>query len=125
VTTLRIASALSVVAGALGSIGLLLRAGQRTPRLLLLLFTIWVLSPFVGLLWANAISQRWAVGTRATLYGVGPVVALGSVAVYGGFLAVKPPGSANGFLWVAVPPVTWAFMTIAGAMAAIAARRSR
>jgi len=40
---LRAAALIAVVAGAGGSVGLMLRAGQRTPRLLLVLFVIWVL----------------------------------------------------------------------------------
>ena len=47
---LRAVALIEVVAGAVGSVGLTLRAGQRSPRLLLVLFTIWVLSPFVALL---------------------------------------------------------------------------
>ena len=53
---------LAVVAGAVGSVGLMLRAGRSTPRLLLVLFVIWVLSPFVALAWANMVSSvgRWS-----------------------------------------------------------------
>ena len=52
---LRVVALIAVVAGSLGSLGLMLRAGQRSPRLLLVLFTIWVLSPFVALVWANMV----------------------------------------------------------------------
>jgi phosphate/sulfate permease len=55
------------VVGAAVSAVLMLRAGQRTPRFLLGLFFIWVLSPFVALAWANMISKRWSLVTRATL----------------------------------------------------------
>ena len=65
---LRAASLVVGAVGAIGSVGLTLRAGQRTPRLLLVFFIIWVLSPFVALLWANLVSKRWSVVTRATLY---------------------------------------------------------
>ena len=46
---------IAVVAGAVGSLGLMLRADQRTPRFLLVLFFFWVLSPFVALAWANVV----------------------------------------------------------------------
>jgi len=101
---LRAAARIAVVAGAVGSIGLMLRAGQRTPRFLLVLFTIWVLSPFVALAWANVVSKRWSVLTRATLYSVTLVITLGSLAIYGDVVVVAPPGSANTFVFVVVPP---------------------
>ena len=116
-------SLVAVVAGAAGSFGLMLRAGQRTPRLLLVLFTIWVLSPFAALLWANIVSKRWSVLTRATLYCVTLVVTLCSLATYSELVVVRPRGSANAFLFVAVPPASWVFMTIIVAMAALISRR--
>jgi hypothetical protein len=100
----------------------MLRAGQRTPRLLLALFTVWVLSPFAALLWANIVSKGWSVLTRATLYCVTFVITLGSLATYGELVVIRPRGSANAFLFVAVPPVSWGFMTIVVTMAALVSR---
>ena len=85
----RAVALIGVAAGAVGSIGLMLRADQRTPRFLLVLFFIWVLSPFVALAWANVVSKRWPVLTRAALYGVTLVITLGSLAFYGKL--VLPP----------------------------------
>jgi hypothetical protein len=47
---LRALSLVAVVAGAAGSVVFMLRAGQRTPRLLLVLFTVYSLRsrPFYG-----------------------------------------------------------------------------
>jgi len=120
---LRAVALIAVIAGAAGSVGLMLRAGQRTPRFLLVLFTIWVLSPFVALLWANLVSKRWSVVTRATLYCVTLVVTLGSLATYGELVDLRPPGSANAFLYVVVPPASWVFMTIVVSMAALISGR--
>src|SRR6266446_8409199 len=62
---------IAVLAGAGGSVGLMLWVGHRNPsRVLLGLFVIWVLSPFIALLLVNMVSKRWSVITRATLYGV-------------------------------------------------------
>ncbi len=116
-------SLIAVVAGAMGSLGLMLRAGQRTPPLLLVLFTIWVLSPFAALAWANVVSKRWSVVTRATLYCVTLVVTLGSLASYSELVVVRPAGSANAFLFVAVPPASWVSMTIVVGMAALISGR--
>jgi hypothetical protein len=120
---LRVVSLLAVVAGAAGSVGLMLRAGQRTPRFLLVLFTVWVLSPFVALLWANLISKRWSAVTRAALYCVTLIITLGSVAAYGGLIDIRPPGSGNAFVFVAVPPASWVFMTIVVPVAALISGR--
>ncbi|MEO7143853.1 MAG: hypothetical protein ABI165_10170, partial [Bryobacteraceae bacterium] len=81
---LRAAALIAVLTGAVGSFVLMLRAGRRQDsRILLILFAIWVLAPFVALVWANVVSKRWAALARATLYGVMLVVTLGSLAIYG------------------------------------------
>ncbi len=55
--TLRAGSFIPVVVGALGSVGLTLYAGRHNDsRLLVALFAIWVLSPFIAVLIA---SRRW------------------------------------------------------------------
>ena len=123
---LRAVALIAVVVGAVGSVGLMLRAGQRSPRVLLVLFTIWVLSPFVALAWANVVSKRWSVLTRATLYGVTLVLTLGSLAIYGDVVVVAPPGSPNAFVFVVVPPGSWVLMTVVVPIAAwVSGRRSR
>jgi hypothetical protein len=112
----------AVVAGAAGSVGLMLRASRRTPRLLLVLFVIWVLSPFVALAWVAVASKRWSVPTRATLYCVALVLTLGSLAIYGGLVS-PPAGSARAFVFVAVPPISWLLLAVAVPVAAFLSRR--
>ncbi len=119
---LRAVALIAVVAGAVGSVGLMLRAGRSTPRLLLVLFVVWVLSPFVALAWANMVSKRWSVLTRATLYCVTLVITLGSLAIYGE-LVLPPAGSPRAFVFVAVPPGSWLLMTIVVAIPALISRR--
>lgn len=118
----RAVALLAVVAGAVGSLGLMFRADQRTPRFLLVLFVFWVLSPFVALAWANVVSKLWPVLTRAALYGVTIVVTLGSLAFYGK-LILPPAGSPRAFVFVAVPPASWLLMTIVVSTAALISRR--
>ena len=110
--TLRAVVFIALVVGAIGSLVFMFRAGQNTPRLLLILFIFWVLAPFAALLWATMISKRWSVLTRGTLYCVTLIVALGSLAIYGELIDVKPVGSANAFLFVAVPPASVIFTGI-------------
>lgn len=109
---LRAVALIVVAAGAVGSVALTIGAGSNTPRLLLVAFVIWVLSPFVALAWANVRSQRWSGLTRATLYGVTLVLTLASLAIYGG-LVKRPTGSANAFMFVVVPPLSLALLAIA------------
>ena len=67
----------AAIAGAAASLVLLLRAGERTPPLLLVLFVGWVLSPFAGLALASVLSKRWSAPTRTALHWVMIAVALG------------------------------------------------
>jgi hypothetical protein len=113
---------IAVLVGAMGSVALTLRAGQRTPRLLLLVFVVWVLCPFAALAWASAVSPRWAVLTRATLFCVTLLVTIGSLAIYGG-LVQRPAGTANAFLFVVVPPVSLLLAAIAVALVALLSRK--
>jgi uncharacterized membrane protein YhaH (DUF805 family) len=118
---LRAVGLIAVLAGSAGSVGLMLRAGRRTPRLLLILFVIWVLSPFVALAWANMMSKRWSDLTRAGLFCVTLVVTLGSLAIYGDL--VKPPaGSPAAFVFVAVPPASWLLLAIVLPIATLISR---
>jgi hypothetical protein len=105
----RTAALFLVAAGAVGSVGFMLRAGRRTPRFLLVLFLFWVMSPFVALAWTNMVSKRWSVPARVTLYCVTLVVTLGSLAVYGGYV-LPPAGSPGAFVFVVIPPVSWALL---------------
>ncbi|HLJ17702.1 MAG TPA: hypothetical protein VKV15_24610 [Bryobacteraceae bacterium] len=123
---LRAVAMILAVAGATGSVGLMLRAGHRNgSRLLLTLFAIWVLSPFVALLLANLISKQWSVFTRATLYSLMLVLTLGSLAIYAD-VAFGPPRAKTAFAFVVVPPASWLLIAIVVPIAAfLSGRRSR
>jgi len=121
---LRTVALIALVVGATGSLVFMFRQGQSTPRFLLVLFTLWVLSPFAGLLWANIVSKRWSIPTQGTLYCVMLIVALGSLAIYSKLIDVKPAGSGNAFLYVAVPPVSLLFIAIVVPITAFISSRS-
>jgi hypothetical protein len=118
---LRGVALIAVVVGAAGSVSLMLRAGHP-PLLLLVLFTGWVLSPFVALALADIASKRWSALTRATLYGVMLILTLGSLAFYGDIVSM-PPGSKPAFVFLVVPLGSWLLLTIAVPIAALASRR--
>jgi hypothetical protein len=100
-------------------VGLMLHAGRRkhSPRLLLALFAIWVLSPFVALIFANIASKGWSVITRATLYSVMLVLTLGSLAIYGD-VALAPLTAKTVPVFVIVPPASWLLIAIVVPIAA-------
>jgi hypothetical protein len=119
---LRAAALIAVLAGAAGSVALMFRVGHRAPGLLLVLFTGWVLSPFMALAWANEISKPWSVLTRATLYVVMLVITLGSLAIYGA-LAFGPLRAKTGFVFLVVPAASWLLTAIVVPIAALISRK--
>ena len=123
---LRTTALIAVLAGAVGSVGLLLRATNRNPsQLLVVLLAIWVVSPFVALLWASIVSKGWSVLTRVTLYAVMLIVPLSSVAFYVAD-AIWPRTSPAPFVFIPVPPASWLFSVLVVLAAAfISGRRSR
>ena len=123
---LRATSLPAVLVGAVGSLGLTLYAGRHNKsRILPVLFAFWVLAPFVALVWANVVSSRWQVLTRAALHGVMLIVAIGSLAIYG-YVALGPPRAKAAFVFVVVPPASWLLIAVVVPIAALlSARLSR
>ena len=118
---LRAVGLIAVAAGAVGSIGFMLRAGNP-PLFLRVLFAVWVLSPFVALLFAHVVSKRWPVLTRATLYSLMVIVTVGSLAFYGN-VVFGPPRPKPASVFLLVPLGSWLLMTIAVSIAAFISRR--
>jgi len=120
---LRAAALAFALAGAAGAVGLTLYAGRHNNSLILrLIFVVWALAPFVAAAWANVVSIRWPVLTRATLHVVTLVLALGSVAIYGavsfGLLKAK-----IGTIFLLVPVASWLLMAILVPLAAFLSGR--
>lgn len=86
------------------------------------LMSIWVLSPFVLLLLARAVSTRWPVSARLTLFAVTLVLALASPAIYVTD-ALKRAGSPRATLFVAVPPVSWLIIAVSLGLSMLVSRR--
>jgi len=103
--------------------GLMLRVGHRNPsRILLTLFGIWVLSPFLALVWASLVSKRWPALTRTTLYVMMLFLALASLASYAD-VAFGPPRVKPAFVFLVVPLASWLLIAIAVPFAAIVSGR--
>ena len=110
-----------VLAGAAASLILMFNAGRNQKSILLIiLFTIWVLSPFTALLIANVIAKRWTIPTRISFYLLMLFITLGSLLGYSGSL--NPPGTKPAFKFLIVPMVSWLLIVI---VFLIAGSRSR
>src|SRR3984885_9378553 len=116
-------SLIALLAGAVCSVGLMLHAGRHNPsRILMVLFTLWVLSPFVALGFAHLVSERWSPLTRAALYALMLVVALGSLVPYAD-VALGPRRAKTATVFVVVPPVSWLLIPFFPGSAALISRR--
>ena len=120
---LRAVAPIATVAGAVGSLALMLYAGRHNAsRLLLVIFTVWVLAPFVAAALANATSTAWSATTRAALHAVMLVLALGSLVVYA-HDAARPRAAQAAFVYVMVPLASWIILVTVVPLAALVSRR--
>ena len=78
--------------------------------LLIVLFTGWVLSPFIGLFIADRISKRWSSKTRLTIYLLIIFITFVSLIGYRGILNV--PGTKPAFKFLIVPLISWVLILI-------------
>lgn len=78
--------------------------------LLIVLFTGWVLSPFIGLFIAELISKRWLSKTRLAIYLLILFITLASLILYTGALSV--PGTKPAFKFLIVPLISWVIILI-------------
>lgn len=120
--SMRRVAQIALVVGAAGCLGLMFHAGRRTPPVLLVLFTGWVLAPFVALAWANVVSARWSPRDRAVLLGLTLVAALGSVGIYADAV-VRTPQTTPTRIFLLVPLGSLLLLAIVVAMAALGSRR--
>jgi hypothetical protein len=118
------AAQIAVPLGAVGSVGLMLYTGRHNPSLLLMvIFALWVLSPFVVLGLSDILSKHWSSLTRTAVYSVSLVIAVLTVAIYAE-VAFGPPRAKTATLFVIVPPASWLAIATVVLIAALISRRS-
>lgn len=109
---LRATALIAVVAGAAGSESFMFYVGRHnSSRVLLALFTIWVLAPFAALLRAHMVAHRWPVRAQAVFCVVTLVIALLSLAIYGD-VALGPPRPQPAAMFLIVPLVSLLLIAI-------------
>jgi len=120
---LRGTARVALVAGAAGSLGLMLRAGSHQRSVVLLfLFSGWVLSPFLALALANLRARAWPSRVRTALFAAMIGVSALCLAIYG-MHAVRGVMKA-GFVYLVVPAMAWLLIVVVLGVNAIAARRA-
>jgi hypothetical protein len=110
------------MAGAGGSIALMMHVAPRMPVLLVVLIGGWVVAPFVILTLVESVAARWPAPVRTTIQAVIVVTAIVSLAIYAAS-AFGPPRPKPAFYFVLVPPVSVAVAAAAIAIAGYIARR--
>jgi hypothetical protein len=92
-----------VAIGAATSLALMLRAGRHQRSIvLILLFAVWVLSPFVALVYAHLNSKQWLTSARTMLYGLTVAVVFTCPAIYAD-VAFGRTTLKVGFVFLVVP----------------------
>jgi hypothetical protein len=76
----------------------------------------------MAVVWADVVSKRWPVLTRAALYIAMLVISLGSLAIYG-HDAWRPPRVKAAFVYVIVPPASLLLIAIVVPIAALISGR--
>lgn len=118
----RMTALVVLAAGAAASLMFMFRGHGNAPRFLMVLFTGWVLSPFVALAFASIASKKLTVVIQATVNCVALIISAVSVAAYAGLIPM-PSGSRPAFLFLMVPFVSWVLMTLLALALWRAARR--
>ncbi len=108
---LRTIAVLVLLAAAAGSLYFVIHAGRNNNSFILrILFVIWVLSPFVAFVFADAISKQWSWIVRRYLYWLMLIVSIGSSLIYSGVLGAIETKPA--FIFLIIPLISWLLIVI-------------
>jgi hypothetical protein len=103
---LQILSLTILFIGSLASVVLVLYAGRHNASgFLNILFSGWVLSPYIGLLIANRISGKWHILTRTILSWLMILISVVSILCYCGIFRLS--GTKPAFIFLIIPFVSW------------------
>jgi hypothetical protein len=92
--------------GALGSLAFTLQAGRNNGSWILdLLFSAWVLSPFIILIISCMLSRRWLSRARISLYIFTIGISVASLIFYGRLLSFSEVRPA--YVFLVIPFISW------------------
>lgn len=103
---LRTVALILLAIGSIGTLFFMFKAGSNQKSIILTgVFTVWVLSPFVGLFIANQVTSIWTVITRQILYWLMTGLTIVSLIAYSGLETL--PKEKPAFIYLAFPFVSW------------------
>lgn len=103
---LRTTALTALLIGVIGSLYFMYDIGRNQKSILLLgLFTLWVLSPFIGLFISDQLSKRWWDKIKTWLYWAIIILTIVSLTIYSKVLTISHTKPAFNFL--AVPFFSW------------------
>ena len=101
----------ALLIGSAGSLGLTLFHGRHNHSILLVsMFGLWVLSPFLMLGWTYGKSRAWDQVSRRTLQVLIWIIPLFSCIAYSGI--INPPGIKATAVFLLVPLLSWILLAI-------------
>jgi hypothetical protein len=108
---------------AAGSLACTLYTGRHnTSLLLVVLFAIWVLTPFAGLAWINRIGDSARRDIAAAIRASSLVVCISSLAIYVAIAAIRPVHH-TAFAFLVVPAISWLTILTMWVAARVALKR--
>ncbi len=108
---LQVIAIIVLIIGAAGSFYLTLREGRNDKSIFeLILFLGWVTSPFLALFIASAISHRWSLSTRVTIYLLMLIITPFCLLSYSGALHMQRTNPQ--LIFLIIPPFCWLLMAI-------------
>lgn len=114
---LRLFALTAMLAGAAAAVAITLYAGRKNnSHLLMCVFAVWVLSPFVALTLVSSQSTGWLRLMRIVLHSVMLLITLATLVIYS-YVAFGPPRPQAAFAFLVTPLASW---LIAGAVVAAA-----
>ncbi len=119
------AAMVGLTIGAITSVALMLRAGRHQSSIILvLLFAAWMLSPFLGLVYAHLSSKRLLGSARVVLYALTVLFIVGCPAIYAG-VAFGRTTLKMGFVFLVIPFVCWLLVGFLVCSALLSSRKAR
>ncbi len=111
-SVLRRANQAALLMGTLGSVALVIWVGRNNHSFLLrMLFLLWVFSPFLGMLMAQIISEKWDASVRRMIYILTIIISMCSLFCYSGMF--NPPRMKPAFKFLGRPLISWVIIGIA------------
>jgi len=118
------AAMIGLTIGAVTSLALMLRAGRHQRSVVLvLLFSAWVLSPFLGLVYAHLSSTQWLRSARVVLSALTVLIVCGCPAIYAA-VAFGRTTLKMGFVFLFIPFMCWLLTGFVVGLALLSSRNA-